>query len=157
MQNFRPVWVAWTAAIVVPVSAANARGDTDVAAVMAPINALVAGVSARNSSAVASVLRTDGEATVVAEKPDGTIVLRHPTWPEFLGGIKPGPEKFEPRLKNPIVQVDGNMATAWTPYTFFIDRKVHHCGVNQFDLIRENGSWKILNVTYTIRTVGCSS
>jgi hypothetical protein len=124
---------------------------------MAPINTLVAGVAARDSAAVAAALRSDGEATVVAEKPDGSLVLRHPSWADFLGGIKPGPEKFEPRLIDPIVRIDGDMAIAWTPYTFLIDGKVHHCGVNQFDLIRENGSWRILNVTYTIRTTGCTA
>ena len=145
-----------TATSTLSAGAVAAPSAAEADAVMAPVNALVAGVSARDSSAVAAVLRSDGEATVVAQKPDGTLVLRHPTWPEFLDGIRPGPEKFEPRLINPSVKVDGDMATAWTPYTFLIDGKVHHCGVNQFDLIRENGSWKILNVTYTIRTTGCA-
>ncbi len=129
--------------------------DPDAAAVMATINALLAGVVAHDGGQVLAAIRPEGKATVVAQGPDGTVVIRHPSWAEFVAGVRPGPEKFEPRLKGPIVRVDGDIAMAWTPYTFLIDGKVHHCGVNHFDLTREGGTWKILNVTYSYRTVGC--
>jgi hypothetical protein len=129
--------------------------DRDVAAVMATINAMLAGVAAHDSAAVLAVIRPEGKATVAVEKQDGSFLLRHLSWADFVAGIKPGPEKLEPRLKEPIVKVDGDIAMAWTPYTFLIDGKVHHCGTNHFDLVRGNGGWKILNVTYSYRIVGC--
>ncbi len=125
-------------------------------AVMVPINGLLAGVAARDPVAVLAEIRGDGEATIVTEAPDGSVLIRHPTWAQFVGGIKPGPEKFEPRIFSSVVLVDGNMAMAWTPYVFLVNGKVHHCGVNHFDLIRAQGNWKILNVSYDIRTSGCA-
>jgi hypothetical protein len=127
----------------------------DAVAVMATIKALLAGVVAHDGARVLAVIRPEGKATVAVQQPDDTVVIRHPSWAEFVAGVRPGPEKFEPRLEKPTVRIDGDIAMAWTPYTFLIDGKVHHCGVNHFDLTREGGTWKILNVTYSYRTVGC--
>jgi len=131
------------------------KPDPDTAAVMETIHAMLRGVAAHDSAAVLAVIRPEGKATVSVERPDRTSVLRHPSWADFVAGIKPGPEKLEPRLREPLVQVDGDIAMAWTPYAFFVDGKLHHCGVNHFDLVREEGRWKILNVTYSYRTTDC--
>jgi hypothetical protein len=138
-----------------PPASPRPNPDRETAAVLGTIDALLGGVAAHDSAAVLAVLRPDGKATVSVERPDRSSVLHHPSWADFVAGIKPGPEKFEPRLRQPLVKVDGDIAMAWTPYTFLIDGKVHHCGVNHFDLVREDGRWKILNVTYSYRTVGC--
>ena len=99
------------------------ESDPDVAAVMATIHALLAGVAAHDRAAVLAVIRPEGTATVSVEKPDRSFVLRHPSWADFVAGIKPGPEKLEPRLNQPIVKVDGDIAMAWTPYIFLIRRQ----------------------------------
>jgi hypothetical protein len=144
-----------TAMVSPALSAKSHQADDSEAAVMKPIYALVAGVRARDAAAVLATIRRDGEATIASQRPDGTFVFRHPTWDEFVAGIKPGPQRLEPRFRKVVVRVDGNIAMAWTPYTFLVDGKIHHCGVNHFDLVRENDSWKILNITYSIRTIGC--
>jgi hypothetical protein len=54
------------------------------------------------------------------------------------------------------IEVDGDIAMVWGPYTFTVNGKVHHCGVNHFDLVRDGGSWKVLNVTWSQRTTGCA-
>lgn len=128
---------------------------TDETAVMAPIDAMFAGLAARDSAAISAQLRPEGGATVAAEKPDGSRSIRHLSWAEYTAGIKPGPEKLEERLTDPAIEVDGDIAMVWAPYTFYIDGKVHHCGIDHFDLVREAGAWKILNVTWSQRTTGC--
>jgi hypothetical protein len=130
--------------------------DPDATAVRATIDGLLGGVAHHDRAAVLAVLRPDGKATISVENPDHSSFLRYPSWEDFVAGVRPGPEKLEPRLHQPIIQVDGDIAMAWTPYTFWIDGKVHHCGVNHFDLVREGGRWRILNVTYSYRTVGCA-
>src|SRR3546814_10786446 len=37
----------------------------------------------------------------------------------------------------PAVEIDGDIAMVWAPYTFLLDGKPHHCGIDHFDLIRE--------------------
>jgi hypothetical protein len=141
-----------------PVAVApSSQADSDVAAIMSTVNALRAAVVAHDGAGVLAVIRPEGEATIVAERPDRSFVIRHPTWAEFVGGIRPGPERFDPRFHDVIVRVDGPIAVAWTPYAFSVDGTLHHCGANHFDLLRENGAWKILNITYTYRTRRCQA
>ena len=128
---------------------------TDEGAVMAPINALFAGLAARDSAAILAQLRPDGGATVANEAPNGTRTVRHMSWAEFAAGVKPGPEKYEERISNPAIEIDGDIAMVWAPYTFLIDGKAHHCGVDHFDLVREVGAWKIVNITWSARATGC--
>ena len=129
---------------------------TDEAAVMAPIQAMFAGIAARDGAAIAAQVRPDGSATVAIERPDGTRDIRRRSWAEFTAGIRPGPERYEEQLTDPEIEVDGDVAMVWSPYVFTIDGKPHHCGVDHFDLVREGGRWKVLNITWSQRTTGCA-
>lgn len=126
------------------------------AGVMAPINAMFAGLATRDGAAILAQTRPEGGATVVIEKADGTRSIRHLNWTDFAGGIKPGPEHYEERLGDPAIEVDGDIAMVWSSYLFTVDGKPHHCGADHFDLVRENGAWKVLNVTWSQRTIGCA-
>lgn len=129
---------------------------TDEAQVMAPVSALLAGIAARDATAIGQSLRADATATAVAEKPDGTRTVTHSTREQLLARFAPGPERFEERLADPAIEVDGDIAMVWSPYTFRIDGTLHHCGTDHFDLVREGGSWKIQNLTWSSRTTGCA-
>ena len=48
------------------------------------------------------------------------------------------------------------MAIAWTPYTFYFNDQLSHCGVNVFSLIKRGDAWKIMGVTDTRRKEGCN-
>lgn len=125
------------------------------AAVMAPINGMFAGLEARDGAIILAQTRPEGGATVAMEKPDGSHAIRHLSWADFVGGIKPGPERYQEKLLDPAVEVDGDVAMVWSRYVFTVDGKAQHCGVDHFDLVRENGGWKVLNVTWSQRTTGC--
>jgi len=125
------------------------------AAVMAPINAMFSGLEARDGAKILAQTRPEGGATVATEKPDGSRAIRHLSWADFAGGIKPGPERYQEKLLDPAVEVDGDVAMVWSRYVFTVDGKPQHCGVDHFDLVRENGAWKVLNVTWSQRTTGC--
>ena len=131
--------------------------DVDSSAVMAPIDRLFAGMTARDPQAVLTQLRPEGGATVAIEQADGTRAVSHMAWSDFASHLKPGPERYEERLTDPAIEVDGDIAMVWSPYTFLIDGKVHHCGIDHFDLVRENNAWKILNITWSQRTTGCGA
>lgn len=65
---------------------------------------------------------------------------------EFYHSIAsiPNDFKFEEKIVNYSIQVDGTLAHAWTPYEFYINGKLSHSGVNAFTLFKENGIWKII-------------
>jgi hypothetical protein len=141
--------------IILALAALARSTDAQEAEVMRPVRAIVAGVAAHDSAMLAAELRPDADITVSVERPDGSRAIRHLTAAQFSGSIKPGPERLEPRLARPDIRIDGDIAMVWTPYLFFRDGKLDHCGANHFDLIREGGAWKIQNVTWSTRPAPC--
>jgi len=124
-------------------------------AVLQPINALFAGIAARDGARISAQLLPGGSATTVTEQPDGTRVTERRTWAEVLARFQPGPEKFEERLTDPAIESDGAVAMVWGNYVFLIDGKVAHCGTDHFDLVRDSGVWKISDASWSARTTGC--
>lgn len=41
------------------------------------------------------------------------------------------------------ILTDGQLASVWMDYQFVFKGKVSHCGVNSFQLVKQNGIWKI--------------
>ena len=70
---------------------------------------------------------------------------------------RPKNQKWDERLLNFNIQVDGNMANAWTPYEFWYNGEFSHCGVNSFQLFNDNGKWKIIYLIDTRRKEGCQN
>ena len=129
--------------------------DTDEAAVMAPIDAWFAGIDAADASAIRRQIRIDGGggATVAAERADGTRSVRHLTWEQYLAGVKPGGPRLHERFTGqPAIEVDGEIAMVWADFSLTVDGRPATCGVDHFDLVRENGTWRVQNVTWSQRT-----
>ena len=130
----------------------------DEAAVMAPLEAWFAGIDAADASAIRRQLRIDGGggATVAAVRADGSRMVRHLTWDEYLANVKPGEHRYHERFSGqPAIEVDGDIAMVWGDFTLSVDGKPATCGVDHFDLVRENGAWKVQNVTWSQRTTDC--
>lgn len=68
---------------------------------------------------------------------------------------RPDDQKWDERLLDYVIKVDGNMANAWTPYEFWFNDQFSHCGVNSFQLFNDNGSWRIIYSIDTRRRAGC--
>jgi hypothetical protein len=86
-----------------------------------------------------------GKLEVRNEDPDGFI--------DFISKELPG--NADERITFDVVKVDGPLAIAWTPYSFYYKGTFSHCGVNSFQLIRFEGEWKIQYLIDTRRKVGC--
>lgn len=122
--------------------------------VMVPVNALLAAIGARDAVALGQTLRPDATTTTATEQ-GGTATITHKTRDEFVARFASGAERYEERLSDPAIEIDGNIAMVWGRYTFLIDGKVHHCGFDHFDLVRDKDGWKIQNLTWSSRTTGC--
>ena len=86
----------------------------------------------------------------ISEK-SGENELKSEDYGEFLKAIASIPKttKFEERLLSYEINVDSKMANVWTPYEFYLDNSLSHCGVNNFQLIWVKSGWKIINITDT--------
>ncbi|MBT8245761.1 MAG: nuclear transport factor 2 family protein [Winogradskyella sp.] len=81
---------------------------------------------------------------------------------DYYGFVKniaeiPKDKTFEEKLLGFDIKVDGHMANAWTPYEFWFDGNFSHCGVNSFQLVKEDSSWKIIYLVDTRRKKSCGS
>ena len=145
---------AW--APIAPTSAAGpafAQGG-DEKAVLAIIDALFASFEAGDSAAMLRQVYPDGRVTASGTRADGASNLRPQSWAMFAERITPQ-RAFQERIANPTVQVDDDIALVWAPFVVRVGGKVSNCGIDHFDLVRENGVWKVMNLTFSSRTTGC--
>ncbi|WP_299766129.1 nuclear transport factor 2 family protein [uncultured Dokdonia sp.] len=89
----------------------------------------------------------------------GEVVLSKQDFSGFLTSICSIPDEtqFEERIKSYKVQIDDNkaMANVWTPYSFYINGELSHCGTNSFQLFKRDGVWKIFYIVDTRDRDGC--
>ena len=126
----------------------------DEQAVLAPINAVFAGMKAKDGAAILANSRADGRLTGVSN-----AGAKSSSWAEFAAQFKPGegPAIEERLVGAPAIEIDGDIAMVWSSYVFLVDGKLSHCGIDHFDLVREGGRWKVLNITWSRRTTNCPS
>lgn len=76
---------------------------------------------------------------------------------DFLKVIanKPNDVLYDERLLSFDIKIDGQMASAWTPYRFYLNHQFSHCGVNLFTLARLDSEWRIISITDTRRKADC--
>ena len=92
----------------------------------------------------------------IARTKDGVTVVRTESPVGFIEQIsKANPGSLDERISFETVKVDGPLAIAWTPYSFYFNGQFSHCGVNSFQLVRFNGVWKIQYIIDTRRKQGC--
>ena len=110
-----------------------------------------------DSSKVRSVFRDDVRMFTSFKTKSGENMLKEGELIDFLNAIgSPHPEIWDEKIWNTIIQIDGNLAQVWTDYTFYVGEKFSHCGVDAFQLIKEeNENWKIINLIDTRRIEGC--
>lgn len=73
----------------------------------------------------------------------------------FAGVANANAAKLDERLRNPVVQVDQGLASVWAEYTFYVDDRMSHCGVDLFHLVKVPEGWRIIDLADTRRREGC--
>ena len=127
--------------------------DFETANVLGPIQQLFTAFEAGDSAAMLRLVYPEGRVTATGERTSGSG-LRQQSWTEFAQRVTPG-SGFQERISDPAIEIDGDVAMVWAPFVVRVNDKVSNCGFDHFDLIRENGAWKIMNLTFSSRTTGC--
>lgn len=65
-------------------------------------------------------------------------------------------ENYDERYWSPQVLIRGPIAVVWTPYAFYIDGVLSHCGIDAFDLVKTAGDWKLTNAMWTVEPDACA-
>jgi hypothetical protein len=134
-------------------SHAHAQSSTDRDAVLAAMQVFFDTMTARDVEGARRILVPQGRFHVLdLAKPKSEP--RSFSNEEYLAQLQASKQTMRERIWSPDVRVHGPIATVWTPYDFWIDGKLSHCGVDAFDFIKTAEGWKIAGGAYTIET-GC--
>ncbi|GAC17164.1 hypothetical protein [Paraglaciecola arctica] len=71
---------------------------------------------------------------------------------KFALSISTNTAELDEHLLAVIINQQNELASVWTPFAFYLNDKLSHCGSNSFQLVQINGEWKIhylIDVTYT--------
>lgn len=75
---------------------------------------------------------------------------------EFVSSVsKMQKNDLDERIIIEAIHSDGNLASVFTPYSFYFKGKFSHCGANSFQLVKQNGEWKIQYLIDTRRKDNC--
>ncbi len=97
----------------------------------------------QDSVAINALVSKDLTLQSIGKNREGATQLSTQEFSAFLKSIVsiPKDQKFEEKLLDFKIQIDGDMANAWTPYEFWFNDKFSHCGVNSFQLVKLEGTW----------------
>ena len=121
-------------------------------AILALVDRFLLAVGDKDPAAMAA-LRLEGGFTIT-ERPaptGGTLVSRR----VFTPAASTRTAEYRERYWDPTVLVRGSIAVVWTPYKLWTDGKTSHCGIDVFDLLKEQGVWKIANAMWTVEPDAC--
>lgn len=137
-----------------PLAASAQHADEE--AVLATVVRLFDGMRAADSSAVRAAFHPIATLYSVGADRSGEPVVRATPVDRFIEAIgTPHEEVWDEHLGAAEIRLDGDLATVWVPYAFYLGEAFSHCGTNAFHLARTGGDWRIIHITDTRRTDAC--
>lgn len=136
----------------------SVSGNTQSAedSVKATVNTLFTAMKTGDAALFKTVFTADPIMQTISRSKEGKLEIRNESiseFADFVGKLKK--DSADERISFETVKIDGPLAIAWTPYSFYHNGKFSHCGVNSFQLVRLDGSWKIQYLIDTRRRQGC--
>ena len=132
----------------------TAAGQSQEAKVMAAIQQVFDGMRAADPAMVAAVFAENARFAVVRSR-DGLSEISTPSVAEWIGAIGESGGSWDEQVYDVEIQVDENVASAWVPYTFYLEGLISHCGVNSIELLLNGDNWEITQLSDTRRSEDC--
>ena len=126
--------------------------------VLAAVDTLLQGMRTKDAALMSQQLDSLARMTLVRPARDGGVRVVALSGAEFVRvATAAGQPPLDEPIRNPVVQIDGDLATVWAEYQVRREGRVTHCGSDAFHLVRRQGRWRILNVSDTYRQTGCGA
>ena len=136
----------------------HAQQAPDNDAIVKVVRRLFEGMQKGDSAMVRSTFAK--EVTLVTmrrNKENKSSLTRESSIDGFLKAVgTPHPDVWYEEIWNIKVQQDDNFAQVWCDYGFYVGKKFSHCGVDAFQLYKENDGWKIFHLADTRRSSPCT-
>jgi len=119
------------------------------AEVQAAVDAFIAAINSNDAAGLDRLTHDDGVAFIQGYV-KGREGLRRRTTQESVERMKTSTSRNTERYWNPTILVRRDIAHFWAPYSFDVDGKRSHCGVDSFSLARIEGKWILTNNAWTV-------
>ena len=116
------------------------------------------GMRAKNTEMIAASFSSEAIMQTIAPN-ESAFQVNNGAVADFIKRIEGTPAEtyLDERLLSYEIKIDGPMATAWTPYQFYVNGNFSHCGVNSFQLVKLAEGWKIVYIIDTRRKEPCAN
>lgn len=112
------------------------------------------GMHEANSDMVRAVFASEARFSMI-ESREGPGTIRSQSVDGWLDAIGSSEGKWDEQVYDVQVLVDSDMASVWAPFTFYLDGKISHCGINSIELLKDGDGWKVTQLSDTSRREGC--
>ncbi len=153
MREIPPMRTITLILLTLATSHLRAQADEQ-AAVLSVIDRYFATMAARDSAGMRAILTDEGMFHGKYVDAPGEPARLMPHGP-YLEKLARDTVALLERYWDPVVHVDGPIATVTTPYDFYVSRKLKHCGIDHFTLVKEADGWKISGGVFTMQRTGC--
>ncbi|MEK6479477.1 nuclear transport factor 2 family protein [Catalinimonas sp. 4WD22] len=129
--------------------------STEEKEVISTIEQLFEGMREGDTLLLEDLFAPNAQLLTVIEKAD-EVSLQEVSLDRFMAAVaSPHEEIWDERITSYEIKIDDRLASAWTPYEFYLGKNFSHCGVNAFQLYKDEEGWKILVITDTRRLENC--
>ena len=112
-------------------------------------------IELRDRQLLESILVPNSLNISARELDDGEAQFNVMSYDEVVTALtRPGRNAKE-RSWDETVLIQGNIAVVWPPYDFHVDGVFSHCGIDSFQLIKQDDQWLISNSSWTLETENC--
>ena len=124
--------------------------------VKATVNHFFEGMKMGDTALIRSSLTEGVIFQSMAQSKEGILSVKTESVDDFIAFIaKEEKGNADERIEFKMVEIDGALASVWTPYKFYYKGQFSHCGANSFQLIKIGAAWKIQYIIDTRRRQGC--
>ena len=137
----------------------NAQENNEEKAIKKVIETFFDGLHKGDSIVMKTTLHKEVKIQTTATNKEGEKVLKTDSLKKLLTSVaNKNPEHiYLEKLTSIDIKIDGNLASVWTPYEFYLNGKFSHCGANSFQLFNNNGTWQIIYLVDMRRRENCEA
>ncbi|MEM7298114.1 MAG: nuclear transport factor 2 family protein [Bacteroidota bacterium] len=131
--------------------------DTDeTEEIMKVVNNVFEAMRTNDSTLLKSCFVENPSTFTVFKNQEGQTNLATGDFSRFVSAVgQPKEQVWNEPIWNEKVEIDGDLASVWVDYAFYIDDQFLHCGVDAFHLVQKDGTWKIFHLVDTRRKKDC--
>lgn len=134
------------AALLVPPPVA---GD-DRTAILTSVNSLIDALTSSDAEAVDALLESEGSMVSIDLTSPGASKTSVVSFAQLRKDVAAEGPPMTENLGVPTVLQRGPIAQVWVPYSFAINGKLSHCGMDAFTLVNRQDRWRITSLVYTV-------